>query len=126
MAAVGYVDLGPRGPVTGTKDQSGLNPGNWTIAFTPDVLSCNVPQFEVYKMVVQGASNTTFNVFREMKQWDLAIFGERNSWDPVQPLILIPGQSLYFCYSDPITDLTPPNATIWLRYNASLWPMGNT
>jgi hypothetical protein len=125
MVATGYVDLGPRGPLTGVKDSSGLNPGNWTISFTPDILTCNVPQFEVYKMVVEGAANTTFDVYRENKQWDTAIYGTRNSWDPQQPLIVIPGMTVYFLYSDPATDGTPPVATIWLRYNPALWPMGN-
>lgn len=123
VAGAAYVDLGPRGPLTGKKDQSGMNPNKWTIAFTPDILSCNVPQFEVYKMIVSGANNTTFDVYRENKQWDTAIYGTRNSWDPVQPLVMIPGMTLYFLYSDLVTDNTPPVATIWLRYDAALWPM---
>ena len=76
-------------------------------------------------MIVSGAQNTTFDVYRENKQWDTAIYGTKNSWDPQQPLILVPGMTLYFLYSDPTTDNTPPVATIWLRYNADLWPMGN-
>ncbi len=123
MAGAGYVDLGPRGPVTGKADTTGFNRGNWTISFPPEVLTCNVPQFEVYKMIVSGAPNTTFDVYRENKLWDTAVYGTKNSWDPQQPLILIPGQSLYFLYSDPTTDNSPPVATIWLRYNADLWPM---
>ena len=113
-----YTTLGTRGPVTGKLDTSGHNPGNWTVAFTPDVLAVTVSQFEVYKMVVRGALNTTFNVWVDSWQWDVGVYGTLNSWDPMQPLIMRPGQSLYFAYSDPVTDNTPPVATIWLRYDA--------
>lgn len=115
-----YVTLGSRGPITGAADNSGKNPGNWTVAFTPAILNVNTSQFEVYKMIVAGAPNTTFNVFVDTWQWDTAIYGTLNSWDPVQPLILRPGQTLYFCYSDPITDNTPPVCTVWLRYNTDI------
>lgn len=118
------VTLGARGPVKGKLDTSNHNPGNWTIAFDPSVLNVNVPQFEVYKMVVMGAANTTFNVFVDFWQWDTGVYGQQNAWDPMQPLILIPGQTLYFCYSDPVSDNTPPTATIWLRYDATLYGLG--
>jgi hypothetical protein len=113
------VTLGSRGPVTGAADTTTKNTGNWTIAFTPDIINVNVPQFEVYKMVVKGANATTFNVYVDNYLWDVGIYGALNSWDPTQPLILRPGQSLFFAYSDPITDDNPPVATIWLRYDTA-------
>jgi|ERR1700678_548668 hypothetical protein len=113
------VTLGSRGPVTGAADTSTHNPGNWTIAFTPDIINVNVSQFEVYKMVVSGANDTTFNVYVDNYLWDVGVYGTLNSWDPTQPLILRPGQTLYFCYSDPTTDDTPPVCTIWLRYDTA-------
>lgn len=118
-----YITLGSRGPVTGKKDNTGLNPGNWTILFTPDIININLfTQFEVYKMIVHGAPNTTFNVFVDNQLWDTGVYGTQNSWDPVQPLILRPGQTLAFAYSDPVTDLNPPTCTIWLRYDPSIIP----
>jgi hypothetical protein len=113
------ITLGARGPVTGKLDTTTLNPGNWTIAFTPDILDVNVPNFEVYKMVVAGANNTTFNVYVDLKQWDVGIYGTLNSWDPMQPLIMRPGETLYFMYSDPVSDNTPPVATVWVRYDTN-------
>lgn len=121
---MGYIPLGTRGPVIGTLDNSGHNPGNWTIAFTPNLLTVNVSYFEVYKMIVQGASGTTFNVFVDLMQWDTAVYGTQNSWDPMQPLLMKPGENLYFCYSDAVSDLTPPIATIWLRYDPAIQPAG--
>jgi len=117
-----YITLGYR-PQTGKKDTTGLNPGNWTISFTPDIINVNVTtQFEVYKIIVHGAQNTTFNVFVDNALWDTGVYGTQNSWDPTQPLILRPGQTLSLTYSDPVTDNTPPTATIWLRYDPSILP----
>lgn len=115
-----YRGLGSRGPVTGTADTTGMNAGKWTVAFTPDILAVNVPQFEVYKIVVNGAPGTLFSVFIEVKQWDSAIYGFQNAWDPVQPMLLNPGQSVYFLYSDVIEDNIPPVVTMWLRYDVAL------
>lgn len=115
-----YITLGSRGPVIGAADTTGLNTGNWTIAFTTDILSVNVSQYEVYKMVVEGAPATTFDVFVENKKWDTAIYGTKNSWDPQQPLIMRPGESIFFTYSDPVSDGNPPNAIIWLRYDPTI------
>jgi hypothetical protein len=113
------VTLGARGPITGEPDTTTLNPGNWTIAFTPDILNVNIANFEVYKMVVAGAQSTTFNVFVDLKQWDVGIYGTLNSWDPQQPLIMRPGETLYFMYSNPYADSPAPVATIWLRYDTN-------
>lgn len=112
-----YITLGARGPVTGKADTTGLNVGNWTVAFTPDILNVNTSQFEIYKMIVKGAPNTTFNVYVEAKQWDTAVYGTLNSWDPQQPLIMRPGETLYFMYSDPTSDNNPPVVTVWVRYD---------
>jgi|ERR1700683_2117687 hypothetical protein len=114
------VTLGSRGPVTGAADTTTKNPGNWTIAFTPDIINVNVPQFEIYKMIVKGAQSTTFSVYVDNFLWDVGVYGTLNSWDPVQPLIMRPGQGLYFAYSDPTSDGTPPVATIWVRYNTDI------
>ncbi len=115
-----YTTLGARGPLTGKADTSGHNPGNWTIAYTPDVLNVNVPQFEIYKMIVSGANNTTFSVYVDTWLWDVGVYGTLNAWDPQQTLIMRPGQTLYFCYSDPISDNSPPVSTVWLRYDVGL------
>lgn len=115
-----YVTLGSRGPMTGKPDTTGLNPGNWTIQFSPNDIDVNVAYFEVYKMIVKGAANTTFQVYVDNHQWDTGIYGAQNSWDPVQPLVMRPGENLYFMYSDPVSDNTPPVCTIWLRYDTDI------
>lgn len=117
-----YVTLGSRGPQFGTLDNTGLNPGNWTVAFTPAIVNVQLSQFEVYKIVVLCKKPTlvTFNVFVDTFQWDTGVYGNQNSWDPTQPLIMRPGQSLNFTYSNPATDGFPPTVWIWLRYDPAI------
>jgi hypothetical protein len=118
-----YRTLGPRRSV-GKADTSGNNTGKWTIAFTPDVLAAYVSQFEVYKIIVTGAAGSTFNIYIDGFQWDTSVFGQQNSWDPVQPMPVQPGQTVYFYYSDAVTDNTPPTAVLWLRYDADQYALG--
>ena len=113
------IELGPRGPITGGPDMTSYNQGNWTIVLDPSILnvSTQIQYFEVYKMIVHGAAGSVFDVRVDNNIWDTAVFGFQNSWDPIQPLRMQQGQSLYFLYSDPISDNTPPVVTVWLRYN---------
>lgn len=117
---MGYIGLGSRATY-GAADATGNNHGNWTVSFTPDIINVNVPHFEVHKIVVHGAAGSTFNVYVDQYEWDTSIQGYLNSWDPVQPLQLNPGNTLYFYYSDAITDNIKPKVTIWLRYDTSLY-----
>lgn len=113
-----YVGLGAR-TQTGVADQTGNNPGNWTVTFDPVTIDVSIPIFEVYKIVIHGAPYSTFNVFLGVNQWDTAIRGDLSSWDPSEPLIMNPGQYLYFYWSDPVSDNTPPQVVIWMRYDAT-------
>lgn len=115
-----YVPLGPRGPLTGKADNTGFNRGNWTVAFTPDVLNCNVPYFEVCHIVITGATGSTFSVYIDLHQWGAAQNGQINEWDPSVPITMMPGQTLYFYWSDPVTDNTPPTVQLWLRWDQDI------
>lgn len=111
-----YVDLGSR-TLTGVADTTGKNVGNWTVIFDPQTMSNSVPYMEVSHIVITGAAGSSFSIFVDINQWDQVQNGTQNSWDPVVPIPLRPGQYLYFFWSDPATDGTPPNVTIWLRYD---------
>jgi hypothetical protein len=115
-----FVSLGMRGPVVGQPDDTGFNPGNWTVVFDPNAINCNVPLFEVCHIVVNGAAGATFDVYVDLAQWDTNQNGYKNSWDPAVPLPLKPGQYLYFYYSDSTSDNTPPQISIWLRYDQDI------
>lgn len=113
-----YVTLGSR-TATGAIDQSGHNPGNWTVAFTPDVLNVNVNPFEIYKISVNGAPGSSFSIWVDTFCFEAGIYGFFNTNDLSNLIPLIPGQSLYLCYSDAATDGNPPTATVWMRYETT-------
>lgn len=115
-----YVGLGWRS-ANGAADNTGNNAGNWTVQFTPLVINVNVPRFELYKIVVKGAAATaTFDVFVNTGQWDTSVYAVHNSWDPVQPLLLTPGDTVYFYYSTASSDGNQPVITAWFRYDPAL------
>jgi hypothetical protein len=115
-----YRTLGSR-QALGAADTTGNNPGKWTVTFDPNLLNVNVSQFECWKIVVKGAAATaTFDVFINGQQWDISVYAKQNSWDPVQPMILRPGDTLYFYYSTASSDGNQPNVTVWLRYDVAL------
>lgn len=114
-----YMTLGSRSAI-GAPDMTQNNPGNWTVVFDSQILAVKAAFFEVYKMVVAGANNSSFDVAVDQNKWDTSIMGDKNAWDPNQPLIMSPGQTLYFYWSDPVTDNSPPIVTIWLRYDTEL------
>lgn len=111
------VQLGSR-TVTGTVDE-GNNPydnaGNWTAAFTPALLAVAQQSFEVFHIVVSGAAGSSFLIYIDGFFWDNVSYGQANSWDPVNPMPVKTGQTVYFYYSDSASDGTPPTVTLWLR-----------
>jgi hypothetical protein len=120
--AQSYQYLGKRGPVIGAADISGLNPGNWTIVFSPLILNTQVPELLIYKIQIQGALGSSFNVFVETAQHDVNVFGTQNTWfDDSDQIVIRPGENLYFAYNNPATDGAPPMATIFLRYDFTKW-----
>ena len=115
-----YVGLGSRKKL-GAADTTGNNPGNWTVQFTPQDININEAHFELYKLVVTGAANTaTFNVYLNSQQWDTAVYATNNSWDPQQPLLMTPGDTLYFYYSSASSDGDKPTIYAWFRYDPAI------
>ena len=115
-----YFTLGSRF-ATGALDTTGNNPGNWTVTFDPAAINVNVPQFEIWHIIVKGASSkATFNVFINSNQFSINVYGVANEWDPQTPLVARPGVYIYFYYTTPATDGFQPTITIWLRYDLAL------
>lgn len=114
------IGLGAR-KATGAADTTGNNPGNWSVVFDPQTINVNVAHFELYKLVVTGAANTaTFNVYVNTNQWDTAVYATNNSWDPQQPLLLTPGDTVYFYYSSASSDGHQPVIYAWFRYDPAI------
>lgn len=118
-----YRYLGNRGPITGTLDTTGFNPGNWTVVVTPAILNFTVPEVFIYKMNVKGALGSSFDVRIETQLHDAAVFGNQNSWfdDGDDSLLIRPTETFYLLFNDPVADATPPVAWVFLRYDLSKW-----
>lgn len=115
-----YIGLGSRFLIA-TKDTTGLNANNYTNAFTPAILSLNVPYAEIYKMVVQNVPiGNAANIVVNGKQWGYTQPFTGSEWDPAQPLLLNPGDELDFLWNIPSSGSQAPQATVWLRYDPSI------
>ena len=115
-----YAGLGYR-PVTGVADTTGMNGGNYTCQFDPAVVNANVPYFEAYHFYVTApalsATSTTVQIALNTGKWDYNLIAQANAWDPAQPMIMTPGDTLYFYFNVP-TSITPaPVVTVWFRYD---------
>lgn len=114
-----YIELGQR-TVVGKADTTGNNSGKWTIVFDQAVLNTNMPYYEIYHVVIHGANGSSMNWFVEQTQWETTVAADDNSWNPTQPLLMRAGQNIYMYWDDPVTDNTPPTATIWMRYDRDI------
>jgi hypothetical protein len=115
-----YVGLGYR-PVTATPDVTGQNPGNWTCAFTSDMINVSQQRFELFHMFIEAPSlgdeeQARATVLLNTGKWDATLIGQLNSWDPSQPMPLIPGDEIFVMFAVPISSTPPPQATCWFRY----------
>lgn len=78
----------------------------------------DVPYFEIYKVLISGAPNSSFNVFIGANQWEINIRGDNNVWNGAQ--VIAAKQEIYFYWSDPVTDNNPPTVILWLRYDTDI------
>jgi hypothetical protein len=115
--------LGSR-QVVATLDQTGLNPGNWTVQLTDQILNSNVDPYEIYHFFVSTVTQLSwsstpavgqFQVWINNVPWDNEPYSANNSWDPSQPMLLHPGDEVDFFFS--FGTGSPPIVTAWLRYN---------
>lgn len=117
-----YVTLGSR-VVTAAADTTGRNSGNFTNWFTPAVLGVDVPYFECHHILFTGAALlATATIWVGGAQWSFAAagFGGGAEWDPVNPLLLRPGDEVFFFWNTASTSASVPLVTMWLRFDASI------
>ena len=116
-----YIDLG-RKKVAAGADLSGLNPGNWTNAFTHAVLGANVARFECYHIsAINVPGLSTLTVYKGTDVWSsVELFGNAE-WDPSQPMPLSSDDDVYLCWNQAATG-TPPTCWMWLRYDPAIQP----
>jgi hypothetical protein len=114
-----YHTLGAR-PVQARADTTGLNTGNWTAVLDGQVITSTVPVFELYHIYLTAptltGAPTTATVMLNLMHWDITLIGQANSWDPSQPMLLQPGDTLFVMFNVPVTTTPPPTVTGWFRY----------
>jgi hypothetical protein len=119
-----YLPLAPI-QVTATPDQSGLNPGNYTCAFTSAVLrGLNVPYFELYHATVQNvpAGASAVIGFSLAMPWGFTAPGLGAGAEyhlGAAGWILTPSQEFYFFWTGG-TSGTAPLVTAWFRYDQDI------
>ena len=120
-----YIGLGPR-QVLAAADQTGLNTGNLTTAFTAQALGFFVSQFECYHMVVTSVpSGAMGTVYLGARMYGFTFPNSGTEWDPSQPMLINPGTELDILWN--VAAASPsslPLATAWFRYDPAV--PGNT
>lgn len=115
-----YIGLGSR-RVVAAPDLTGLNPGNYTAAFTPAVLLINVPYFELFKMnVIQVPLGFSATCVIDNKQFSFTLPQGGSEWDPAQPMLMVPSNELDLLWNIPVPNVTIPVVTAWFRFDASI------
>lgn len=115
-----YRDLGPTQLLTATLDQTRNNPGNWTIQADQKALNCYVAQAEIYQISIDGPIGSSFTVYRNTRRWNFVLQGWANTYDPVNPLYVRPGDSVFLYWNAKITQTPTPTAIFWLRFDTDL------
>lgn len=115
-----YRDLGSTLLLTAVVDPTGRNPGNWTIQADPQALNCRVELAEVYQITVDGPVGFGFDLYRNGRLWNRVAQGWQNNYDPVQPLFIRPGDTLFFFWRAASTLSPTPTAVVWLKYDVDL------
>lgn len=115
--------LGSR-QVLATLDQTGLNSGNWTAQFTDSVFNVSVPSFSIFHIYLTTSPNLNwlaspaegqFQVWINGQPWDFQPYSANNSWDPAQPMPLIPGDEVDFFFNNGLAPA--PLVVCWLQWD---------
>lgn len=123
-----YLPLGPRA-VTAAADTTGLNAGNLTNAFSPQVLALNVPYAEVYHVAVTGVpAGAVATIVVNTAKWGFTAPGLAGSVaagagtevEYSAGLLFEPGDEIDFLWSAASTATPKPLVTLWLRYDIDI------
>lgn len=115
-----YRELGRSFLFTAIPDSTGRNPGNWTITADLQAINARVAQAEMHQANIDGPVGSTMSLFRGTRCWNRAVQGWSNTYDPVNPLYVHPGDTLFLYWAAPVSFLPVPTATLWFRYDTEL------
>jgi hypothetical protein len=103
---------GPRSAYGVADSNNILGAGNWTVTFDQALIGVQV-QCEVHHIAIAGPSGSSFQVYIDNTFYDYVARGDINSWDPSQPMLINPGQTLYFYWNSAVNPA--PKVSIYLR-----------
>lgn len=112
--------------LTAVKDTTGLNPSNFTNAFTPLVLNFTVAVCEVYHAVVSASVPTTqlipapCIIYLNSNPYSFTFPVGGSEWDPSEAMLLRPGDEIDFCWNLASTNTPAPVVTLYLRYDPAV------
>lgn len=109
-ALVGY--LGKLTQKAETDDENPVSSGGWVIRFDPAAIGIRIDS-EVYHIAVKGPTGSTFEVWVDTTFYDIVARGDKNSWDPSQPMHIQSGSTIFFYYDTSAG--TAPKATLFFR-----------
>ena len=105
-------ELGPRRLVGIASATNPVFAGGWTAAFTPAEIA--VPgHCECYHIAFKGPVLSSVEVWLDETFYDIAARGDKNSWDPNQPMYIRSGTTVFFYWSSNVAPA--PHVTIFLR-----------
>jgi hypothetical protein len=104
-----------------TLDTTGNNVGNWTLIADPQKLNCKVALAEVHQISIDGPIGSKFALYRNTRVWNQVVQGWANNYDPQNPLMIRPGDTLFFYWRAQAGVWFPvPSAVVWMRYDIDL------
>lgn len=112
--------------LTATADQTGLNTGNYTAAFTAGVLGTMPAVWEWYHAVIDTAVPGVFTscpiaVRRNALQpITFSYPAGGTEYDPSQPVQFRSSDEIYFFFALATSSTPAPRVTMFLRYDAAL------
>jgi hypothetical protein len=112
-----YQDLGPSPFVAAALDTANkFVAGSWTVAATSDKLNSKVALAEVYQITVMGGPvGSSFLLYRNSQLWNTVLQGWNNNYDPLNPLYVRDGDSLFFYWNSSVAPA--PVVSIWMRFD---------
>ena len=69
----------------------------YTVSFGPADLPKQA--CEMYHAAIMGPAGSTFQVWKNTHFYDNVVRGDLNSWDPAQPMLIEPGDTIYYYWS---------------------------
>lgn len=115
-----YIGIGSR-LVHAVPDTTGRNPGNLTAQLAVADIASHISNFELYHLAITDIpSNTILKVALGLQLYTVAQLDQIGDWDPAQPMLLTPGQEVFFFFNIPSTSIVVPTVTAWLRYDTAI------